>query len=121
MRSRTDPDHPTPDARVFQDRTEWPWTESLGGARPDRRERLRVKWILFDSVRERCHELGLREGEEVRCRERSADRVVVELPDRAIRRLELPFAWFVQVEPVGEERPADTGGSPGERSTPPRD
>ena len=79
----------------------WPWTESLGGLRPDPGQRVRVKKILFGLVRDRCLEAGLEEGLELRYRSRTADQVVVELPDGQVRDLELPYAWFVQVEPLG--------------------
>jgi len=78
----------------------WPWTESLGGPRPDPEQRFRVKKILFGLVRTRCLDAGLKEGLELRFRSRTADQVMVELPDGQVRNLELPYAWFVQVEPL---------------------
>jgi hypothetical protein len=81
----------------------WPWTESLGALRPDGAERVRVKKILSGLVRDRCLEAGLEEGLELRCRSRSPAQVVFELPGGQLRDLELPYAWFVQVEPLVEE------------------
>jgi len=81
----------------------WPWSESLGAVRADHAQILRVRRILFGMVRDRCLDAGLDEGTEFRCRDRNADGVVVEVSGTGIRTLELPHAWFVQVEPVGEE------------------
>ena len=83
----------------------WPWSESLGAVRADHAQILRVRRILFGMVRDRCHDLGLDEGTEFRCRGRTADGVAVELCGTGIRSLEFSYAWFVQVEPVGEVNP----------------
>jgi hypothetical protein len=81
----------------------WPWTESLGRLRPDAEKRFRVKRILVGLVQDRCRELGLDEGLEIRCRDRNPEEVRVELPGNQMRDLELPYAWFVQVEPILDE------------------
>jgi hypothetical protein len=81
----------------------WSWTESLGGLRPDSRQSFRVRRILLGLVQDRCREMGLKEGQEFRCRDRTGDQVVVEFPGGTLRNLELPYAWFIQVEPVGQD------------------
>lgn len=78
----------------------WPWTESLGGLRPGEERTYAVRRILFGLVEGRCRELGLAEGERVRCRHRDRDEVVLELASGELRHLNLHYAWFVQVEPV---------------------
>lgn len=80
----------------------WPWWEAAAGLHPDPSRPFRVERILSGMVRDRCVELGLIEGQEVRCRARTRDEVALELSDGTVRRLELPLAWFVQVHPVRE-------------------
>lgn len=78
----------------------WSWVESLGGVRPDPASTLRVTRILFGLVRDRCSQVGVREGQTLRCRSRNHDHVTVELRDGELHDLELSYAWFVQVEPI---------------------
>lgn len=80
----------------------WPWWETAAGLSPDPSRAFRIEHILFGMVRDRCTELGLVEGQEVRCLRRTRDEVRLELSDGTIRSLELPWAWFVQVQPVEE-------------------
>lgn len=80
----------------------WPWWEAAAGLRPDPSLTHRVERILSGMVRDRCTEIGLAEGQEVRCLGRTRDEVRLELPDGTVRSLELPWAWFVQVRPVQE-------------------
>lgn len=82
------------------DHIPWPWAESLGSVTADPHRVFRVKRIRLGLVRDRCRELGLREGAEIRCRKRSSEGLLLELPNRDVCPLELPYAWFVQVEPV---------------------
>ena len=93
---------------IMREHERWRWTESLGGVRPDPDQKLRVGRILFGLVRDRCFEIGLREGEEVRCRNRTREQVWLELPGGEIHSLDLPYAWFVEVTPVGERPPTPT-------------
>jgi len=81
----------------------WPWSRSLAALRADHAQVFRVRRILFGMVRDRCGDAGLDEGTEFRCRSRSADRVVIEFSGGGTRTLELPYAWFIQCEPVGEK------------------
>jgi len=86
---------------VNRGRSEWHWSQSLGAVSPDPRQTYAIRSILFGLVRDRCFELGLSEGVTVRCRSRGSDRLVVELESGEQRSLDLSYAWFVQVEPVG--------------------
>jgi hypothetical protein len=86
----------------MRDHVPWSWSESLGGLRPDPSQAFRVERIRCGMVKDRCSEIGLREGQEVRCRGRTREDVSVELSDGRVSALELPFAWFVQVRPVSE-------------------
>jgi hypothetical protein len=82
--------------------TPWPWHESLGGLKAEAVGAYRIRRILFGMVKDRCSELGLTEGETIHCRNRDRDGVEVQLSCGSIRKLDLPYAWFVQVEPVTE-------------------
>lgn len=68
-------------------------------------ERYRVTRILFDMVEDRCSSLGIREGETVRCRLRTARAVKLELEDGRPVTLEAPYAAFVEVGPPAESTP----------------
>jgi len=76
----------------------WSWTESLGGLRPDPEHSFTVRRIFFGLVRDRCLDMGLREGQRIRCIDRTSDEVVIERTDGSMQRLELPYAWFIEVE-----------------------
>ena len=95
--------------------TSWPWWESLGNAAADALGVLEVRRIAIGIVRDRCFELGLREGQRIVCRRRSRDLVTVELPGGEIRTLELAYAWFVQVRRVGTEPPTHSKPIPSRR------
>lgn len=53
---------------------------SLAGIPPDPRRVFRVRDIVFSMVRDRCREIGLREGDLIRCVRRTSDGVEVKLP-----------------------------------------
>lgn len=76
----------------------WPWTKSPGGLSAPNGGLYRIRRILFGTVGERCRELGLREGETVRLRGRNHDGVQVELRSGEVKRIDLTYAWFVEVE-----------------------
>ena len=86
----------------------WPWSESLGAVRADPGQVLRVRQILFGMVRDRCHEIGLEEGTELRYWERTPEGVTLELRGSGRRTLELPYAWFVQVKPEGSKTASES-------------
>jgi hypothetical protein len=79
------------------------WSRSLGGMQLDPLSTVEVSRILFGLVRDRCAEIGLAEGERVRCRNRDEESVTLEMPTGTLQNLELYYAWFVEVTPVSEE------------------
>lgn len=87
-------------------RNPWPWNESLSGINVGVGGDYRIRRILFGMVRDRCAELGLAEGDVVRCTRRDKETVEVQLSSGAVRKLDLAYAWFIKVEPVAEERSA---------------
>ena len=91
--------------------TPWPWHESLGGLKGETVGCYRIRRILFGMVKDLCSELGLTEGETIRCRNRDRDGVEIQLSCGTVRRLDLPYAWFVEVEPVREPSAADQEAS----------
>lgn len=78
----------------------WSWCESLGAVSAKGGSLLEVRRIRLGMVRDRCWEMGLHAGQEIRFRRRSRDEVTVELPGGEVRTLELPYAWFVEVRPL---------------------
>lgn len=91
----------------------WPWCESLGGLSPGAASSFRVRRILFGLVKERCEDVGIREGQTIQCRHRDHEEVIVELPNGDLRSLELPYAWFVQVTPMDSTGPLEPAVEPG--------
>jgi len=83
----------------------WSWTESLGGLRASPVHTYRVRGVVFGLVRDRCLQLGVEEGMDIRCLSRTRDFVTIELPDGTLRELELAYAWFVPVELAALEVP----------------
>lgn len=81
-----------PDPRV-------PWTEALASAKPG--QRYRIAEILFDTVRQRCQELGYAEGDGIICMENDSVGVWVVGDDDRWRLLEREYAWFIRVEAIG--------------------
>ena len=79
------------------------WSRSLGGIHVDPCSTVEVSRILFGLVRDRCAEIGLAEGERIRCRDRDHETVTLEMPTGTLKSLELYYAWFVEVAPVAEE------------------
>ena len=87
--------------RIALDQPRWSWSETLGAARPG--DRYRVVDLVFSPVRDRCGELGIREGDEVRCLGNQQCALELQRADGRRVSLERDHAWFVQVEPVGCE------------------
>ena len=85
----------------------WPWDQSLGALRPDEERTYAITRILFGLVRDRCSDVGLSEGVTFRCRDRGWDQVTVQVASGDVKSLELAYAWFIQVEPVSSDRPAN--------------
>jgi len=82
------------------DHTPWPWSESLAGLRSADGRWYRIRRILFGIVQDRCSELGIREGQVVRRGRRDQHTVEVQLSSGEVCTLELPCAWFIEVEPA---------------------
>ena len=82
----------------------WSWAESLAVARPG--GRYRVTEIVYSLVRDRCEELGIRRGDELRCLEMQRWTLQLELTDGRGVLLERDYAWFIQVEPVAQSTAA---------------
>jgi len=80
------------------ERTRWSWAEALATAEPGRR--YRVSRVLFDLVRNRCRELGFREGDEVTCTSNDGEGVVLQCRTTRGARIEREYAWFIKVEQV---------------------
>jgi hypothetical protein len=59
---------------------------------------LRVTHILFDRIRERCAERGIREGGRVRCIGETPQHLLLELPGRGATTLSLGLGTCVHVE-----------------------
>lgn len=74
---------------------------SLAAAAPG--ERFLIKRIHFALVRDRCSELGIREGEVLRCLRNTAKEVVVEFPQRHTTALEIHYARFVELRDADTE------------------
>jgi hypothetical protein len=82
------------------------WSKSLGGIAVDPLSTVEVRRILFGLVRDRCADIGLREGERIRCHHRDGDNVTVEMPSGTLANLELSYAWFIEVTPVSRPKQA---------------
>lgn len=61
---------------------------------------LRVSRIVFDRMRERCAELGVYEGTNVRRLGGTAHRLLVEIPTGEHVWLERPVCTCIEVEPI---------------------
>lgn len=59
-----------------------------------------VECILFDAIRELCHDAGLRLGERVRCRDVAGARILLETARGHLVTFERRWAQFVQVAPL---------------------
>ena len=61
---------------------------------------MRVDDILFGAIRDRCSELGVREGSVITCLDHGDDWVDIELPSGEVVRLSRSYAWFISVADV---------------------
>ncbi len=82
-----------------------PWTESLGKVRHGDLRPYRIRKILFGMVQDHCLELGMREGDTVRCLRKDAQELEVRLANGIVRHLPNEYAWFVEVEAAGMVQP----------------
>lgn len=81
------------------------WTESLGRVRHGDLRPYRIRKILFGMVQDHCHELGMREGDTVRCLRKDAQELEVRLATGTVMHLPNEYAWFVEVEAEGAGQP----------------
>jgi Fe2+ transport system protein FeoA len=77
---------------------EWSWVDTLSAARPG--SQYRVTSLLFSLVRKRCRDLGIAEGDTLRCLANGPGGVSLSRTDGRRLVLEREHGWFVQVEPV---------------------
>ena len=80
---------------------------SLHDAKPG--ERLRVMAVLFDTLRARCADLGIRPGSEVCVLRRTADHLHVALRRGGTAVLRRAEAGFIEVQPVRRPDPSPDG------------
>lgn len=69
---------------------------------------LRVGSVLFDVVRSRCRELGIRTGVRLRCVGRTDDHVRVRLADGGEAEIPLEHAQFVRISRESDWAAAET-------------
>lgn len=67
-------------------------------------DRVTLRAILFDAVRERCDRAGVAEGDTVRVREESGADLVVETEDGREVRFKRETAQFIQVSVESRDR-----------------
>lgn len=77
--------------------TKWPWRRSLAMASEG--EHLKVKEILFGSLRDHLGAMGVEEGSTLECLGMDDAGVEVLLADGSGTRIERDYAWFIAVEP----------------------
>ncbi len=82
-----------------------PCTESLGKVRHGDLRPYRIRKILFGMVQDHCQELGMREGDVVRCLRKDAQELEVRLSTGTVMHLPNEYAWFIEVEAEGVAQP----------------
>jgi Fe2+ transport system protein FeoA len=78
--------------------TGWAWEKTLAVGRPG--QRYQVVSVLFPLMRDRCAELGFREGDEITCRGNARNFVDCRVPKGRMVHLRRDEAWFIRVAPV---------------------
>lgn len=73
-------------------------------------EVVEIRRILFDTIRDLCTDLGMSEGDIVRCRADTASRLLIETPAGRTVVLERDLARFIQVSTVEIEGSLDAFG-----------
>ncbi len=66
-------------------------------AAADRGEMIEIRRILFGALRELCAELGLHEGEVVRCRAGTPSQLLLETQGGRVVALDRDWARFIQI------------------------
>jgi hypothetical protein len=87
-----------PERRMF-DSPSIPSTTSLAGIRAG--DVVRIQQIMFDNLRAHCVELGMSEGDVVRCRVDGHDSLLLVTPAGRTVLLERGWARFIRVSDAG--------------------
>jgi hypothetical protein len=61
---------------------------------------VRIGGIVLGTVSRYCERKGLEEGQVVRYVRDEGDTLVLERPDGGVQKIDIPFAWFIRVDPV---------------------
>ncbi len=81
---------------------DWPWGRALAASRVG--QVIQVEYVLFDTVRDRLAEMGIRVGSVLECLESEPLSVRVRLPNGGETQVSRAFAWFVSTRPIAERR-----------------
>lgn len=81
-----------------------PAVRSLADIR--RGETVRIRGILFGALRELCRNIGIQEGDDVRCRGASRAALLLETVDGRTAVLDSDWARFIQISATGQVLPA---------------
>lgn len=73
-------------------------------------ETVEIRRILFDAVRGLCTDLGVSEGDVVRCRADTPSHLLLDTPAGRTVALERDWARFIQVGAAGLDAPLDASG-----------
>ncbi len=71
-------------------------------AAADTGEAIEIRRILFGALRNLCADLGLHEGEVVRCRACTPSQLLLETPAGRVVALERDWARFIQIAAAGQ-------------------
>ncbi len=69
-------------------------------AAADTGESIEIRRILFGALRDLCADLGVHEGETVRCRACTASQLLLETPAGRVVALARDWARFIQIAPA---------------------
>ena len=73
-------------------------------ATADTGEAVEIRRILFGALRDLCTDLGLHEGEVVRCRACTPSQLLLETATGRVVALERDWARFIQIAATGQPR-----------------
>ncbi len=73
-------------------------------AAADTGEAIEIRRILFGALRNLCADLGVHEGEVVRCRACTPSQLLLETPAGRVVALERDWARFIQIAAAGQAR-----------------
>lgn len=81
----------------------WPWRQSLAMAREG--DFLKIKAVLFGTLRDHLWGVGVRKGAKLEYVRRDEEGVEVRLPNGKDVKVARDHAWFIVVEPRGHRKP----------------